>query len=300
MAVPDPHLSKCRRPVTIHRHGALLACAGFSFTTATFLAYHLHYFSTFLVYLPFTLICIPALTILDATYLSSWDRWTTWRRHQFWICVLWCLFILFAPTYPSSFPLSKHTPIPPITSSKNGTYFIAANLYNSAKVLPSWTKNMKLIIKHIGPSNIFISIYESNSQDGTQEMLRKFKEELVELGVGNEVVTKEGTRGQWVNSSARITYMAGIRNKLLEPLRVMGDQDGRSFEKVVFFNDVYFDWSAPLPLPVLLGRGTNPRIGSIVHLLKTKDGDYDLACALDFDGVGMYDTCVFASSHSQH
>jgi alpha-1,3-mannosyltransferase len=205
----------------------------FSFTTAAFLAYHLHYFSTFLVYLPFTLICIPALTILDATYLSSWDRWAAWRRHRFWICALWCLFILFAPTYPSSFPLSKHTPIPPITSSKNGTYFIAANLYNSAKVLPSWTKNMKLIIKHIGPSNVFISIYESNSQDGTQEMLRKFKDELVELGVENEVVTEEGTRGRWgLNSPARISYMAGIRNKVLEPLRVMGDQGGRVSRKL--------------------------------------------------------------------
>jgi len=152
---------------------------------------------------------------LDETYLSSWDRWAAWRRHWFWICALWCLFILFVPTYPSSFPLSKHTPIPPITSSKNGTYFI----------------------EHIGPSNVFISIYESNSQDGTQEILRKFKDELAELGVRNKVVTEKGTRGQWgLNSPARISNMTGIRNKL-EPLCIMGDQDGRGFEKVVFFND---------------------------------------------------------------
>jgi len=117
---------------------------------------------------------------------------------------------------------------------------------------------MKLIIKHIGPSNVFVSIFESNSQDGTPEMLRKFKDELVELGVGNEVVTEEGTRGRWgLDSPARISYMAGIRNKALEPLRVMGDQDGRAFEKVIFFNDVYFDWSAPLPVP--LGCDTNPQ-----------------------------------------
>jgi hypothetical protein len=50
--------------------------------------------------------------------------------------------------------------------------------------------------------------------------------------------------------------------------------------------------------PVSLVCSTNPGIGSIVHLIKTKDGDYDLACALDFDGVGMYDTCVSASSVS--
>lgn len=32
--------------------------------------------------------------------------------------------------------------------------------------------------------------------------------------------------------------------------------------------------------------------GSLVHLLNTRQGDYDLVCGLDFDGVGMYDTCV--------
>jgi len=42
-----------------------------------------------------------------------------------------------------------------------------------------------------------------------------------------------------------------IWNKVLEPLRVMSE--------VVFFNEVYFDWSTLLPLPVLLGCGTNPR-----------------------------------------
>jgi hypothetical protein len=33
--------------------------------------------------------------------------------------------------------------------------------------------------------------------------------------------------------------------------------------------------------------------GSIVRLLATKDGAYDLACALDFDGVGLYDMLVY-------
>ena len=128
-------------------------------------------------------------------------------------------------------------------------------------------------------------------------MVWKFKDELVELGVGNEVVTKGGTRGRWdLNSPMRISNMAGIRNKVLEPLHIKGNQDGRGFEKVGFFNNVYFDWSVPLPLPALLGCDTNSGIGSIVHLIKTKDGDYDLACALDFDGVGMYDMCISASS----
>ena len=36
--------------------------------------------------------------------------------------------------------------------------------------------------------------------------------------------------------------------------------------------------------------------GSIVRLLATKDGAYDLACALDFDGVGLYDMLVYLSS----
>jgi hypothetical protein len=49
----------------------------------------------------------------------------------------------------------------------------------------------------------------------------------------------KGTVG--LNRPARISYMTGIRNKVLEPLCVMGDEGGRGFEKVVFFNDMYFD-----------------------------------------------------------
>ncbi|PBK85662.1 capsular associated protein [Armillaria gallica] len=257
----------------LHYHPVLIACAAFSITTAIFFAYYLGYFSTFLVYLPFVTVCVPALAIFDAAHISDWSRWTSRRRRRFRLCFIWCLFLLLAPMYPSSSYLRNDASISPLPS--NGTYYIAANLYNSAKVLPAWTKEMKLLIDHIGRQNVFVSIYESNSDDGTQEILRMFQKELDEQGVGNHMVVQEGIRDRWgLNSPGRISYMADIRNKVLEPLRVMGDQDGKIFTKVLFFNDVYFDWRA------------------IVRLIRTKDGDYDLACALDFDGVGLYDIWV--------
>lgn len=257
----------------LHFHGVLIACGAFSLSTAIFFAYHLGYFSTFLVYLPFAIVCVPALAIFDAAHISTWTRWTPQRRTRFRLCFLWCLFLLLAPTYPSSSYLHHGAPISSVPS--NGTYYIAANLYNSAKVLPAWTKEMKLLVDHIGRQNVFVSIYESNSVDGTQEILRMFQKELDERGIGNHVVLQGGIRNRWgLNSPERISYMADIRNKALEPLRVLGDQEGKTFAKVLFFNDVFFDWRA------------------IVRLINTKEGDYDLACALDFDGVGLYDTWV--------
>ncbi|TFK23833.1 hypothetical protein FA15DRAFT_620245 [Coprinopsis marcescibilis] len=257
----------------IHQQPILLASTSFSLSVACFLAWHLSYFSTFLIYLPLALACIPALAIYDAIYITSWTRWPQRRKWRFRLCVVWCLFLLFAPTYPYSSYLNHNTPIPTLAKT-NGPYYIAANLYNSAGLLPSWTKEMTLLINHLGHEEVFVSIFESNSNDGTKSLLKNFEEALNKSAIPNKVVLKEGVKVRWgLNDPGRIRYLAGVRNEVLEPLRSM-ESEGKTFSKVIFFNDIYFDWR------------------SIVHLINTNNGDYDQACALDFDGVGMYDTWV--------
>lgn len=80
-------------------------------------------------------------------------------------------------------------------------------------------------------------------------------------------------------SLERIRFLAGVRNKALEPIQ---SSDGKirlsghgTFTKIVFLNDIYFSYD------------------SIVRLLATRldgdttlAGDYDLACAIDYGGTG--------------
>ncbi|KIY68081.1 glycosyltransferase family 69 protein [Cylindrobasidium torrendii FP15055 ss-10] len=252
-------------PGFIRKHIWLLSSALFSLSTAVFLSHFLGYFSTFLVYLPAVLICVPFKTVHDIL------NWKTWRTEGFYRktgFALWCAYILLLGQYPTN----PNTVTP--TKASPG-YYIAANLYNNEAVLPTWTREMNQLITHLGEQNVFVSIYESNSQDNTAAILKKFRDGLDERGVANRIVMEKGVRGHFgLNSANRINYMADIRNKVLEPLRSMDPH----FSKILFFNDVYFDWRDAL------------------ELLNTKDGEYDLACAMDFDGIGLYDIWVTRDS----
>jgi hypothetical protein len=66
-------------------------------------------------------------------------------------------------------------------------------------------------------------------------------------------------------------YLAGVRNRLLEPLHAL--RSASHFSHVLFINDVYFS------------------AASAVALLETNGGDFDGACGLDFYN-GFYDRWV--------
>ncbi|CAK5265205.1 unnamed protein product [Mycena citricolor] len=252
----------------LRSHRILFGFALFSATTATFVAIHLGFFSTLFIYLPLVTICVPALMILDVIDARNARAWAKRRKIRFGLCLAWSAFLLLAPTYPTYGRDSyMSAPIPRLP--KNETYFIAANLYDYARHLPSWTKQMDALIQHLGPQNVFLSIYESNSHDKTKAMLRDFEAHLERGGVRHRILMETDDRrtaGWTSDGHERVQYMADMRNKALEPLR--------NATKVIFFNDVYFEWK------------------SIVRLLNTHNGEYDLACALDFDGIGLYDTWV--------
>jgi hypothetical protein len=64
----------------------------------------------------------------------------------------------------------------------------------------------------------------------------------------------------------RITFLAAVRNLVMEPLVQHG-----GYTRVVFSNDIFIEAE------------------SIVELLDTKGGDYDMACGLDLSFWG----CVY-------
>ena len=127
-------------------------------------------------------------------------------------------------------------------------------------------------MSHCEKGNIYVSILESRSWDGTKDALRGLDTELERLGVVRSVVLSdkthedeinhvptEGEKG-WIWSTRgqmemrRLPFLASTRNAAMEKLRelsVRSDAEGgpKTFDKVLWLNgDVIFRVCTPLLL----------------------------------------------------
>jgi hypothetical protein len=126
----------------------------------------------------------------------------------------------------------------------------------------SWSAALVDLVKHLGPENVYVSIVESGSQEGTKGALTDLKGELDKLGVKNTIslgidvwqqaadlleFPEEGEdRSGWIFTGRgksgwevrRIPYLAKLRNQAMEPLLAMSP--GKKFDKVMWINDVVF------------------------------------------------------------
>jgi len=167
--------------------------------------------------------------------------------------------------------------------------FIAAMFHDNEDVLPYWTDEIVKVIHYLGTvrypacissqlklklsskANVFVSIVESHSKDRTPFLLEEFDQRLSALNVSRYISTRDVSIERPTSmdtSSARIEYLAAVRNQVLEPLV----RDG-GYERVLFSNDVYV------------------RAESIIDLLNTRSGDWDMVCGVDVDRWG----CVISS-----
>ncbi|KAJ7630355.1 cryptococcal mannosyltransferase 1-domain-containing protein [Roridomyces roridus] len=135
---------------------------------------------------------------------------------------------------------------------------------NNQAVLPHWTKQMARYINYAGVDNVFVSILESNSDDATGQILEQFDAQLADMGVARRIITHDATP-----HDDRISFLSAVRNRVLEPLIEKG-----GYDRVLFSNDVFIEAEA------------------IVELIKTRDGDWDFVCGLDFGPWGLYDQWV--------
>ncbi|KAF8202750.1 cryptococcal mannosyltransferase 1-domain-containing protein [Mycena galopus ATCC 62051] len=150
--------------------------------------------------------------------------------------------------------------------------FIAAMFYNNGPVLPYWIKEFTKVIYYLGPENVFVSIVESNSGDNTAELLRGFDKTLEEMEVERRILigdTSIPRPSDMGTAPPRIQFLAAVRNLVMEPLVEYG-----GYTRVIFSNDVFIEAE------------------SVVELLDTKGGDYDMACGLDLAYWGLYDQWV--------
>ncbi|KAJ6549089.1 cryptococcal mannosyltransferase 1-domain-containing protein [Mycena vulgaris] len=144
--------------------------------------------------------------------------------------------------------------------------------HDNGDVLPYWIKQATKLIYYLGPDNVFVSIVESHSRDKSGALLVDFDHLLGDMGVPRRILTNDTSVARPADMGTappRINFLAAVRNQVMEPLVEKG-----GYDRVVFSNDVFIEAE------------------SIVELLNTKDGDYDMACGLDFAYWGLYDMWV--------
>lgn len=134
--------------------------------------------------------------------------------------------------------------------------YIASIHWNNELILQSnWNKAVLELIKHLGPENVYISIYESGSWDDSKEALRMLDAELGQLSVPRTVILNRTTHADelanpstssgWIvtpwgeKELRRIPYLSRLRNISLKPLTELA-ANGTTFDKILFLNDVVF------------------------------------------------------------
>lgn len=153
---------------------------------------------------------------------------------------------------------------------KNQKYFIAANLYNNQDIIQDWTSQMLKLVNYLGPENCYVSIVENgDSTDNTPFILKQFEQQLNSIKVTNRIITQKVV---FKDDFERIVFLTILRNKALEFIYYIPNLDF-STTKILFFNDIIFSFK------------------DIVRLIGTNEGNYDLACGMDFY-ESFYDTWV--------
>lgn len=122
--------------------------------------------------------------------------------------------------------------------SRNGDghkYFFAINLYNSFDVIPDLFSTLFKTAAVLGYQNVFVSIYENGSKDQTKALLILFSALCRTVGLEVEIRQSPRSRGTFAH---RIEYLAEVRNAAMEPLREQWNRNGRTFDSIVFMNDI--------------------------------------------------------------
>ncbi|RMD40777.1 hypothetical protein DV735_g4379, partial [Chaetothyriales sp. CBS 134920] len=187
------------------------------------------------------------------------------------------------------------------TAAKGQKIFISSQFWTNAHVIEArWGEALLKLVDVLGPENVYVSIYESGSLDNTKAVLSQLDAQLAAKKVARSIVLDTETHADLIHSGPydqdgnprpgwllppsgsngkeirRIPHLAKTRNLSLQPLLDEKKKHGRSYDKVLFLNDVVFQ----------------PQ--DVVSLLATNGGSYSVACAIDFQFpaamASLYDT----------
>ncbi|KAH7140940.1 cryptococcal mannosyltransferase 1-domain-containing protein [Dactylonectria macrodidyma] len=136
--------------------------------------------------------------------------------------------------------------------------YIASLHWNNEHIhRDSWNEAVLDLVLALGPSNVFVSVYESGSRDGSKAALGELDKALDAVGASRNVTLGKTTHADEISSPPlepgngwiktprgqielrRIPYLARLRNISLPPLRDMA-QHGTTFDYILCLNDVVF------------------------------------------------------------
>ncbi|CAK7231110.1 hypothetical protein SBRCBS47491_007819 [Sporothrix bragantina] len=158
--------------------------------------------------------------------------------------------------------------------------FISVSLYDKDGHLAGgeWGNTLIELVRLLGPSNVFVSIYENDSGRrgaAALEHLRRLLpchnavvyDDHVPLDLFPNITMPDGTQ-----HTKRLAYLAEMRNRALRPLDTLDGVGGTVFDRILFLNDVSF---RPMDAAQLLfsTNVVDPVAGRAQYLS---------ACALDY------------------
>lgn len=216
------------------------------------------------------------------------------------------------------------------------SYYVALNLFNNEPIMGQLQDQLLLLAEVLGEANVYVSVWENGSRDGTKVAMAELSVALGARGIRHSVVA--GNSSWWdmcpllatpalrhacdacefvalrnCAESVRIPVMALIRNMALLPLF--------GVDSVLGLYTKAEAAAAALSDPGGGGGGANPatyvarHLGlsrpthviflndvllyarDVVELLATEGGRYDLACAADFESLQLYDVWVARDLH---
>ncbi|MCJ1419015.1 hypothetical protein MMC32_005366 [Xylographa parallela] len=179
----------------------------------------------------------------------------------------------------------------------NEKVFIATNMVKEDLIRGAWGNAVLELVTLLGEENVFLSVYENDSGQGTIDALKELRSNI---RCNSSIVTGdhlplEGfptvTLPSGERRVRRIAYLAELRNRALRPLDIRfqpSDSDLKNgfratpvtYDRILFINDVYFT-----PLSALhLIFSTNLDVS-------TGRSSYRAACGIDFwNFIFVYDT----------
>ncbi|KAH6983659.1 cryptococcal mannosyltransferase 1-domain-containing protein [Ilyonectria sp. MPI-CAGE-AT-0026] len=124
-------------------------------------------------------------------------------------------------------------------SSPVRAYIASLHWNNEGIFRDSWNNALLDLVLALGPSNVFVSVYENGSRDGSKAALRELDNALNAVGASRNVTLDKTTHADeiaspplepgngWIKTPRgqielhRIPYLARLRNISLQPLRDM-------------------------------------------------------------------------------
>ena len=202
---------------------------------------------------------------------------------------------IFFPSYtvrPAHYQELRKRALKDTTPGRGNPYhekvFIAAALSEEKGHLTSgaWGKAVLQLVDLLGPANVYLSVYEDNTDAETKLSMTEFRRKATCMSfptfelphtnrVGNATVVYEDldlstlphiTLPTGESRLKRIAFLAEVRNRALAPL----DTSTTKFDKILYLNDVVFD---PIEATQLLFA---------TNIDTTGRANYAAACAVDF------------------